>query len=99
MVLASRAKHASQQVVSGSFCGSYALVFACFALRHASLAFPWGGGGKGTLTLGMLPWGCEDTVACRQLLSKVGWGGGWGGAFHRRQPGEDGEGGAMGRGV
>ena len=41
----SRAEHAFQQAVSGSFfCGSYALVVACFALCHASFVFPWGWG-------------------------------------------------------
>ena len=39
-----RAEHASQQAVSGSFCGTYALVFTRFALCHAPFVFPWGGG-------------------------------------------------------
>ena len=44
----SRAEHASLQTVSGSFCGSYALVLACSASCHASLVFPQGeGGGEG----------------------------------------------------
>ena len=40
-----RAEHASQQAVSGSFCGTYALVFTRFALCHAPFVFPGGGGG------------------------------------------------------
>ena len=36
----------------GSFCGSYAVVSACFASCHASLAFLWRG--EGTVLLGML---------------------------------------------
>ena len=59
----SRAEHASQQAVSGSFCGSYALVFACFA---SCLLCPWGGG----VTLGMFPQGSEDTLARRWLRFK-----------------------------
>ena len=51
----SRAEHASQQAVAGSFGGSYALVFACFALCHASFVFSRGG--EGTVTLGMFPQG------------------------------------------
>ena len=65
----SRAEHASQQAVSRSFGGSYALVFACFALCHVSFVPQ---GGEGTVTLGMFPWWCEDTVACRWLLFKWG---------------------------
>ena len=45
----SRAEHASEQAVSASFCGSYALVIACFALCHTSFVFPRGG----TVILGM----------------------------------------------
>ena len=57
----SRAEHASQQAVSGS----YTLVFSC----HVSLG---GGLGERTVTLGMFPRGCEDTVARRWLLFKGG---------------------------
>ena len=35
-----RAEHASQQVVSWSFCGSYAFLFSYLASRHGSVAFP-----------------------------------------------------------
>ena len=53
-----------------SFCGSYARSFACFASCHVSLLFPcWG---EGTVTFGVFPQGCEDTVARRWLLFKGG---------------------------
>ena len=66
----SRAEHASQQAVSGSFGGSYALVFACFALCHASFVFPAGG-----FILGMLAQGCEDTHAGGYYSREGGRGG------------------------
>ena len=56
---------------SDPFDGSYALVFACFAW-DTSFVFPRGGGGEGTVTLGMFPRGCEDSVARRRLLSGGG---------------------------
>ena len=40
----SRDEYALQQAVSLSFCGSYALVFACLALCHRSVVFTGGGG-------------------------------------------------------
>ena len=49
-----------QQAVSGSFCGSYALVFACFASCDALLVFPRGR--EGSVHLGMFPPGCEDSL-------------------------------------
>ena len=49
----SRAEHASQQAVSGSFCGSYALMVVCFASCHASFVFPRRV--EGTDILGMFP--------------------------------------------
>ena len=52
------------------FCGSYALVSACFASCNASFVSPRGA--EGTVTLGMFPEGCEDTVACRWLLFRGG---------------------------
>ena len=40
----SRAEHASLQAVSGSFPGSYPLMFARFFFHHESFLFPWGVG-------------------------------------------------------
>ena len=45
-------------------------MFACFAPCHISFVFPWGA--EGTVALGMLPGGCEDTVARRWSLFKGG---------------------------
>ena len=62
--------------VSGSFCGSYALLSACLlSCRPSPLHHnPGGGGGEGTVTWGMSPRGCEDTVTHRWLLYKRGGG-------------------------
>ena len=44
-----------------------------FLMVSCVLCVPWGGGGaEGTVTLGKFPWGCEDTVTCRWLLSNRG---------------------------
>ena len=71
----SRAEHASQRAVPGSFCGSYALVSAdmiCFLSRILCIEI---GGGEGTVTWGMFPRGSEDTVTRRRLPCKGGGGG------------------------
>ena len=39
----------------------------CFVPRVLCIVI---GGGEGTVTWGMFPWGCEDTVARRRLLCK-----------------------------
>ena len=65
----SRAEHASQQAVSASFCGLYALMFACLASCHASFVFPRGGGGR---QFGFVPRGCGDTIMHRRLIKGVG---------------------------
>ena len=73
--LISRAEHASQQAVSGSFCGSHALVSACLASCHGSVVFPRiGVGGGGTVILAMFPRGCGDIVMRRWVLIKGGVG-------------------------
>ena len=59
-----RAEYASQQAVSGSFCGSYALVFACFASCHASFVYP-PGQGEGTVI-----WVCFPGVV--RILLRTG---------------------------
>ena len=73
--LSVKAEHASQQAVSGFFCGLYALVFACFASRHASFVFPLGGGGGGlAVTLGMSLHGYEDILPAGGCYSGGGGG-------------------------
>ena len=67
----SRAENAPQQAHSRSFCGSYALVFACLAFCHGSLVFPQGG--RGTIILAMyLRPGVWDTITRRRVLMKAG---------------------------
>ena len=50
-----------QQAVSGSFCGSCALVFASSATCYMFCCMG-GGGSKGSVTLDMFSWGCEVPV-------------------------------------
>ena len=66
-----RAEHACQQAVSGSFCGSCALVFACFASCHGCGVFPCGG----SVILAAFLRECGDTATRRRVLIK-GRGGG-----------------------
>ena len=67
----SRAEHASQQAVSGSFRGSYALMFACFPSCHASFVFPRGATESSFWVRSPR---CEDTIARRWLLFQGGRG-------------------------
>ena len=53
--------------------GSFRVILWCLHLLLRVTCFvPWGaGGGKGSVTSDMFPWGCEDTVVRRRLLFKV----------------------------
>ena len=64
--------------VASHFAGSHALVFALlFCVARPLSSNQGGGGGKGTVTWGRFPWGCEETVMRSRLLDNRGGGCRW----------------------